>query len=327
MTHPATCYEISRASLSVEADDEILAAQVQHLWQTVFQLPLRPCAGTPTLGFHLRGEGAIFCPPQALPLRTRGPLQIWRTPTGFHLQSGAGVLVVDMMQGQVEGLLPPEFWGQPLNQQRELFSFALFFLLRSHGLYALHGNALEHPGGGVLIAAPSGSGKTTLTLTLMAAGWRCVGDDVLFAEVNADGVIVHPLRRGISCTRETLAYFPALPVAEDAPILARDKRLLVLAGPEEAMPAPTSRPRVLLLPQIVDQPSSSIHPLPGGAALFVLLQQTVGMLLDESLAPLHLQTLTRLVSQTRAYRLHLGRDGLENPGAVVTLVERQTKDD
>jgi hypothetical protein len=323
MTPRNTCYQLSRASISIEAGDAVLAAQVQHLWQTVFQLPQCPCDGTPTFRFRLCGERALPCPPQATPLRTRGSLQIWRTLDAFYLQSGDGVLAVNMAQGKVEGLLPPTFWGQPLNQQRELFSFALFFLLRPHGLYALHANALENQTHALIIAAPSGSGKTTLTLTLMAAGWRCVGDDVLLAEVNADGVVVHPLRRGVSSTRETLALFPTLPVAADAPTLERDKRLLVLTGQDEERTGPPSRPRILLLPQIVDQPTSSVQPVPGGLALFGLLKLTVGMLLDEDLAPLHLQTLSRLVAQTRAYRLHLGRDGLENPMAVAALVEAQ----
>jgi hypothetical protein len=65
-----------------------------------------------------------------------------------------------------------------------------------------------------------------------------------------------------------------------------------------------------------------VQPLNAGDALFALLKLTVGLLLDERLAPAHLQTLSRLATQSRAYRLWLGQDGLTAPAAVVHLVER-----
>lgn len=314
-------YAIGNLLFDLCTDTEALGTQIRRCWQLAFQTMADDGAHPRSVAcFRCFGQGHLERPADAQPLRAQAHLAIWRTPAGFYLTCGEAVLAVDLAQRAVVGVLPTAFWARPLNQQRELFTFALFFLLRAHGLYALHANALSYQGVGVLLAGPSGSGKTTLTLNLLAAGWRTVGDDALLATDTPAGVVVYPLRRGFSCTAETLMHLPHLALDPAAPHLDRQKRLFLPPGYSDDHAGKPCLPQVLLLPTIVAQPSSALTPLAGGSALFVLLQLTVGLLLDVTLAPAHLQTLTNLVAQTHCYQLALGRDGLENPAAVVRLL-------
>lgn len=299
-----------------------LKGRLQQLWHMVFPLHAETQFWTrPVVRFRLFDQGHLPPPDDAQPLRQQAHLHIWRTAIGFYLSCGEAALLLDLAHSTATGFVPASFWARPLNQQREFFTFALFFLLRAHGFYALHANAVKYQGQGLLLAGPSGSGKTTLTLQLRAAGWQSVGDDALLATETAEGVVVHPLRRGFSCTPETLAHLPDLTLAPDAPLLDRQKRLLVPVDKDGTTGGQPCLPQVLLLPTIVPQAASYLTPLVSGQALFALLKQTVGLLLDNSLAPDHLQTLTRLVTQARCYQLAFGRDGLEQPAAVVRLLE------
>lgn len=315
-------YPIGGRQIEFWVAEAATAVRLQQLWQTVFQPAVNePASPAPdvVVRFRFPHSATLPCPAVAVPLRQAANLQIWRTADGFYLACGEARLALTPALGVAVGALPPAFWERPLNQQREFFTFALFFLVRPRGLYALHANALRYREQDVLLAGPSGSGKTTLTLSLLLAGWQGLGDDALLLEEGPDGVIVHGLRRGVSCTDATLALFPHLTLPPDAPVLDRQKRLLPLTTTSGRQPV--SRPQALFLPTIVAQPQSWVQPLSAGDALFALLKLTVGLLLDETLAPSHLQTLSRLVAQTRAYRLWLGQDGLTEPAAVVRLVE------
>lgn len=48
---------------------------------------------------------------------------------------------------------------------------SLLWLLRNHGLYALHANALVKDKVGILLVGHTGSGKTTAALSLIRQGW------------------------------------------------------------------------------------------------------------------------------------------------------------
>lgn len=68
--------------------------------------------------------------------------------------------------------------------------------LQTYGLESMHGTALEHDGGAVLLCAPSRTGKSTLAHALSAHGWPLLADDGLVWEVSDEpqaGAYLHPI--------------------------------------------------------------------------------------------------------------------------------------
>ena len=197
---------------------------------------------------------------------------------------------------------------------------ALFLLLRPHGYYVLHANALDRGGVGVLLAGPSGSGKTTLTLNLIAAGWRYAGDDAMLVQQTAGGVVVHPLRRGFSCTVDTLRAFPNSLGSQ--PLLSWIARSVGCSGTRSIRGTRCElSPATAVVPKIVDCAVSTVEPVNKVDALFWLFTLTAGLLFDPTVAGPQLETLKCLVEQADCYRLFLGRDAVETPATVAQVLE------
>ena len=68
--------------------------------------------------------------------------------------------------------------------------------LQVYGFESMHGTALEHGGGAVLLCAPSRTGKSTLAQALADAGWQPLADDGLVWEAREgshEGIYLHPI--------------------------------------------------------------------------------------------------------------------------------------
>ena len=76
----------------------------------------------------------------------------------------------------------------------------------------------------------------------------------------------------------------------------------------------------VIFPSIVDHEVSRLAPLAKADALHQLLRQSDLVTLDPATAPVHLDTLKRLLDQTVSYRLLAGRDLLDDPSAVEPLL-------
>jgi hypothetical protein len=77
--------------------------------------------------------------------------------------------------------------------RRPLLSNYMFFLLHSiasmYGKYCVHAACASKDGYAYLFIGRSGSGKTTISEILGKAGWKYMGDDLVFISQNKDGVI------------------------------------------------------------------------------------------------------------------------------------------
>jgi hypothetical protein len=154
--------------------------------------------------------------------------------------------------------------------QRALLTKVIPSISVMKGYEALHASALESPLGVVAIAAPSGTGKSTLAIELMRRGWPLFTDDVLTLAATPDGVRAHPGSPHMNLAALPTADEPTEIVdsvgvldgerwvaAQSAPLearpvhsvclLARDRRLQLLAEPQAATPLPLS-PYMLGLP-------------------------------------------------------------------------------
>jgi len=321
-------YSIGPVIVRLTCDNHRQFTKLTELWQILFQMRAEETAEqSSTLAFHFAER-----PANATPLATAtelwhyGRLHLWESAASFYLTCGAATLTIARGQAKAEGSLSPDFWACAVVEQREFFQLAFFLLLRQYGIYLLHTNGLVPPAynatDGLLLIGDCGAGKTTLTLSLLTAGWRCVGDDQLMLQSRAAQFVkAYGLRRGFSCTEQTATAFPMLALAQTGPKLNREKTLLDLETSYPERFVSHCIPRILLFPQIVQTTSSRLVPLDATQTMLALLgQPRTGILVDPPTVRGHLDLLKALVQQAHGYQIALGSDVLDQPVRVSELL-------
>lgn len=189
-------------------------------------------------------------------------------------------------------------------------------LLRHVGWYHLHAaTAIDPQSRGWLVAGDAHAGKSTTAALLAAAGWQVGTDDIAFLEHRDDRVLVHTCH---------------------APIALRDggRRLLARVGgvalpdrgktgfwPEDlgGVWTPLVYPEIVIF-TTVGKDRTTAATISRAAAVAELVRWSAWVILEPDLAQLHLDTLTRLTSQARCYRVMLGRDLFARPNRLIELV-------
>ena len=324
-------YRFGPTTLAVTAGNSQQHAQVHERWLPLFQLqPTVAPAGVP---LQLR---LVDAPPPVVPAAVElfryGAIQVRQTAGHFHLTCGDSWLDIAVAQMSATGRIGADFADYGLAEQREFFQLLFLLLLRRQGYYVLHANALlppqplsPAPQAGVLLIGDCGAGKTTLTLSLLQAGWRCVGDDLVILAAAQDGTVTaHGLRRGFSCTPETALAFPALQtLLAEGRDLVRSKKFVSAETLYPAQFVPHCTPRLLLFPTIMPDAQSNVMALPTRNALKHLLNQPrAGILVDPPTVDGHLQIYGKLVRQAAAGEFRAGRDVLTAPPVVGERLER-----
>ncbi len=254
-------------------------------------------------------------------LRSEWQCHVYRdqdcTIADFHEQ---GLLFIDHPRGRVEGYLSePE--AMHLDVRIIFFHFALTELLKGKGLYTIHATALAKGGRGLLIPGASGRGKTTSLLALLRAGYCCLSDDHPLLRTDGTGLEILSFPVKIDVTEQTIEFFPELKEVRESLHQGVSKRYFY---PEDIYPQGQTdsdfcRPVLILFPQIVDAPKSSLELLPKRRALELLLPESL-LVYNKEAAGRQFQALARLVEQTACYRLYFGADILDLPQLIDPLL-------
>lgn len=314
-------YRLGDLRLSLECQEPRVLNRLEPLWRALFHESGPPAGATQPAGCLRFGGAPPPKRPAARLVWQGGNLSSWRAANNYYLACGASALAIDTARGLGRGYLAPDFWHQPLAHQREFFLLAVLILLRWRDGYSLHANGVAWGEAGAIIAGCSGSGKTTLTLGLVQAGGRCLGDDVLLLRPKDGGIEANALRRGFACSPQTAAHFPALaPALAAAPALSEHKKLLALETHWPERFTPRCTPRLVVFPHVAATPRSLLTPLNPAQTLCALLEHSVGILVDATVAHQQLAVLGRLARQARGYRLQAGRDVYAEPERVADLL-------
>lgn len=328
-------YRLGPTLLEVTAATGQQRIYLARLWGELFQVqPVAEAVAAP-LRLNLTALPPMPPQPASTEIFRHGALQLYQKAVAadgsFVLTCGASWLQVAVAQGAAVGHLAADFTTYGLVAQREFFQVLFFLLLRRQGYYMVHANAVlpppqaSTPQAGVLLIGGCGVGKTTLTLSLLQAGWRCVGDDMLIlAKTDADTVIAYGLRRGFACTPQTTQAFPALqPLLADGPALAHNKKFIQAEACYAAQFTPHCTPYLLLFPTIAPQPASALVDLPAATGMSHLLgQPRAGVLFDPPTIDGHFQLYGQLVRQATSAQFLGGQDVLHAPAAVGQLLEQ-----
>jgi hypothetical protein len=232
----------------------------------------------------------------------------------------AGRMSLDLAAGAVScWLVQP--WRQAPDWAASFVLLAAIELLRSRGLYAIHGAGLERGGRGIIMVGVSGAGKTTSCLSLMRAGFGCLSDDHPLLKADGATMSLLPFPGRIAVTEKTADWFPELAAAKDGFRQDTRKRSFELASFPCYRVAGPCRPELLIFPRIIDWPESSFEELPKTRALEQLLPQTL-LVLDQALAVRQFQVMAELVKRTDCFLLHFGEDVARLPELVDTLLQK-----
>ena len=196
---------------------------------------------------------------------------------------------------------------------------------RRCGLYELHGACVVEParGAGALFLGPSGAGKSTLTAQLASAGWGYLSDDSLLLYAKGEAVEVHALRRAFSLTERTISAggLAGFEYALEGPVpFDPSKRRF---DPLELFPegyAEVCQPSALFFPSVAHEPASRAERLGQREAMALLIRMCPWASYDRQAARGHLEALSRLARNCRAYRLRAGADLLGDAARTARFV-------
>jgi len=197
---------------------------------------------------------------------------------------------------------------------------SLLWLLRKHGLYGLHGNALVKDGSGILLVGSTCSGKSTTALSLVRNGWQYLSDDVTLLRQSHQGVEAIALQKGFSIDPRLASHYPELEESLRTSSSNGLKRLIDLNTVYPGKHVPRCIPDFLIFPSIVHQEQSQLIPLDNVAALIDLSRNCGGIFVDRDMVELQMEVLKQLVYQTSCYQLLAGRDLHEEPQRVADVL-------
>jgi hypothetical protein len=188
--------------------------------------------------------------------------------------------------------------------KRTFFLTVLVCLLRRAGWHHVHGGtAVDRKGRGWLFAGDSHSGKSTTTALVSSRGWAVGTDDIAFLAGAGERVEAHAFRSRIALRpggHDLLARTGGVPLPE---------RGKVGFWPDELGGGWVSRvdPEIVVFTTVGDDVTRAER-LGPGELLAELVHWSAWVVLEPGLAQEHLELLTRLGSQSRGYRVSLGRD-------------------
>jgi hypothetical protein len=182
-------YSISKVNLQVKCDDELLGKKVigainNHFFMT--RNDSTPHYHNITLKFK-NNNTSIKIPETAHELSTSSSLRVLKDGDFCYLIKEDSVSQLDLVNSMGVVSISPTFWRKPIKSQQEFLMLSLLWLLRQHGIYALHANGLVKESG-ILFVGGSGSGKSTSSLSLIRQGWSYLSDDVILLRNSLDGI-------------------------------------------------------------------------------------------------------------------------------------------
>ncbi|MBX9669286.1 MAG: hypothetical protein K2X93_16800 [Candidatus Obscuribacterales bacterium] len=197
--------------------------------------------------------------------------------------------------------------GNPLKHILSAFFCQREFLV-------LHSAAVAHHGATILIAGSSGSGKSTISAACWRSGWSFLSDDTTLC---ARTGTVYGVYRTLKLQTDQSAQF-SIKTAGDK-LIGEDKTVFFVPDDISLRASPPIA-RVLVFPVVSRQSHPVIETIPSGEALRRLLASSLFFLpVTKSTTTVNL--LAELARTLPAYRLTLGRNPLEIPEVIASVLQ------
>jgi hypothetical protein len=193
--------------------------------------------------------------------------------------------------------------------------------MRSVDRYFVHGAAIGHADGGVLLVGKGGSGKSTSALSCLRSGMQYAGDDYCILRESGSGYDVHSLY----CTAKLVGMsdLESFPDMLDKVVNLRrepgEKVAISLADYKAGQLIDRFPLRAILLPVITHGRDTEILPCSAQEALMAIAPSTLAQL--PASGRKDLQFLGNLARRVPCYRLLLGTDLRQVPGRISELLQ------
>jgi hypothetical protein len=238
----------------------------------------------------------------------------------YFTSKDGSVISLDLLRSHSKGFLKEEI----LDDKIELFSLitgTVLEILKHHGLYYLHGAALQRNGVGYLVSGDGGCGKTTTALSLVCQGYNYVSDDSLFFQEATEQIVLRPVYTNFHVDQDLCERFSVIRNGENQTIPEGVKISVDISETFPTSFVPFIRPNVIIFPKITGDRTSKTHPL-GSVEVFQRLLKQIMLAVDKSVARNQLSTLGRLVKQVSGFELQSGKDLYEDPSRIISIIEQ-----
>lgn len=196
------------------------------------------------------------------------------------------------------------------------FTFALFEILRHHGVYFIHSAGLISPEGTCyLFPAEGGQGKSTLSLYLIRQGYQYLSDDVIFLEGDSKDLRVLGFRKLSHLSEELLPRFAELKALRNARNLdGKGKKIvdLDLVYPGKRVEQMSGK-FIIIFPKRVSESASRLKALSALEGFHLLVSQSPFAFINPCLAHRHFQIIRDLLSRSRVWSMESSSDWIERP--------------
>jgi hypothetical protein len=238
----------------------------------------------------------------------------------YFLSKDGSLFWFDSASRCCHGFIRPEIRND-VSTICSLISGPLLESMRVAGRFYLHAAALSHNGVGYLVSGDGGSGKTTTALNLVKCGFDYVSDDSLLMDRYDGDIRVFAWYRDFHLSADMCQRYEELNVIMTDDLDEGEKVSIDVAQFFKGTQRDWIEPDVILFPQIVSQPESSLSPLTPMQTFMRLIKQIlIGS--DADSAAHQLETVRTLVQRTCGFELKAGRDLLEDPNKLRSIIAK-----
>jgi hypothetical protein len=279
-----------------------------------------------TARFRLSSDAPAAIGDEWKPLFFHGATQVFGRDRDLLITDGASSLHVSDDGRSIDAVVRPASLEFPRRFTSITVLISMVAALRYRGLFHLHGAAVVSPNGRrVLIPGTGGAGKTTLALALVRAGWSYLSDDAVLLRDGSPAVIGLP--REFHVAPATAAAMPEMAAHLGSTIEPGSSKRAVDAArlfPERRVEA-MDAPEVVAFPAVEDRAESVLEPLAAADAMGLAIESSTLVAVDGmARREEHFAALRALVDGAECFAMRSGRDVLEAPEKVATLLELRT---
>jgi len=239
----------------------------------------------------------------------------------YYFTSKDGSLIqFDSATRHCEAFIHPEIQNE-MSTICSLVSGPLIESMKSAGRFYLHAAGLWHNGIGYLISGDGGCGKTTSALNLVRSGFDYVSDDSLLMDARDGNIRLYPWYRDFHLSQDLCRRFGELNCLMAENQLEGDKVSVDVSQYFQGSCRHWIEPDVIIFPCIRSHQTSLLSSL-GPMDMFTRLMKQILLASDPVTAERQLETIKTLVRQTSGFELLGGRDLLEDPDKLISLLTR-----
>lgn len=312
-------YIIQGVEIRLSSDSRLLALLSEYFASLHADVPLLPVKPVQYC-LHVVKESPLL-PSDAVKAITTPAVTAFSNSRKIYLLSRRGSLIcLDPAALKANVFFREEAHHDPTDVF-PLLGASLVEILRYSGYFFLHAAAIKVDNVSYLICGDGGTGKTTATLSLVREGFQYVGDDSLFLRDDNGIITISPLYTHVHVDGNLANRFPEITKGKNPKIPNGRKVPVNISAHYPDAFLPSLNPNVIVFPAITSDRMSKIIPITQTDIFKRLLKQTA-LPVEKHIAREQLKILQTLVSQTKGFALHSGRDVYDDSSLLVSLLKK-----